>query len=148
MKHERKFKDDDYGESYPRREKRKRRRGDLGTGELWADMCDGDDLPFPDAGPVQSQPKPRPSDPTAQQQPAFRFNEDATIEVKGYRIDLSRVKELTKVQTLHNGKDSFGISFLFVGNKGLGRTIWYGTNFRQRDDEFAQYESAWKKALK
>ena len=80
--------------------------------------------------------------------PAFLFDESATIDVKGYKIDLSRVKDVTKTQTVYNSKDSFGISFLFLGNKGLGRTIYYGTNFRQRDEEFEKYHALWLKAKK
>lgn len=143
MKHERKFRDDDYREDFPRKERKKGRRGDRGTGEIWADMCGGDDLSFAESTPFQPKPQPAPAQPGPG--PAFKFNENATIEVKGYRIDLSRVKEVSKVQTVHNDRDSFGISFLFLGNKGLGRTIWYGTNRRQRDDEYAQYAAAWEK---
>lgn len=151
MKHERKFREQehDYEDRRRKEKRRKGRNGDMGTGEIWAEMFDGDEL-----GYIPDEPTERPQARKPQRQdaatdkpvgPAFQFNQEATIDVKGYKIDLSRVKELTKVQTVHNGKNSFGIDFRFVGAKGLGRTIWYGTNFRQRDDEFAQYDAIWQK---
>ena len=109
-------------------------------------MFDGDESPYiaevPDINREGQRQAPR-----QQNQPktAFQFNEAATIDVKGYKIDLSRVKEVKKAQTIHNGKNSFGIEFLFVGAKGLGRTIWYGTNFHQRDTEFDSYSALWAK---
>ena len=156
MKHERKFRESerDYEETRKKDKKNKGHRGDRGEGELWASMFDSDDLGY-DAPPTRrpampsaaSERRPQQDAPTGPSTgPAFQFNEAATIEVKGYRIDLSRVKEVTKEQTIHNGKNSFGIKFLFVGAKGLSRTIWYGTNFRQRDEEFETYLASWEKA--
>lgn len=157
MKHERKFREHerDYEDSRRKKEKRnKGRHGDRGIGEIWADMFEGDELAYVDTPAAkhvdyQSKQNRQPTDPKAQASkpsgPAFQFNEAATIDVKGYKIDLSRVKSMSKTQTVHNNKDSFGIEFLFVGSKGLGRTIWYGTNFHQRDSEFDQYYATWLK---
>ena len=151
MKHERKFRERERDYDYDRREKekkRKGRKGAIGTGELWADLASYGDEAQPEP---QQAPKQRRDDPPRKDRPeegkpagpAFQFNEASTIEVKGYKIDLSRVKSVAKVQTVHNGRDSFGIEFAFIGTKGLGRTIWYGTNRRQRDEEHATYSSAW-----
>ena len=146
MKHERKFREHEGYEGYASKKDKKHKghRGDKGIGELWADMCDGDDLV---GVPEQTREHPTPQNPKPAG-PAFQFNEDATIDVKGYKIDLSRVKDVVKTQTVYNNKDSFGISFLFVGNKGLGRTIYYGTNFHQRDEEFEKYYAHWLKVKK
>ena len=152
MKHERKFKDrESYEDHRANRERRRSKghRGDVGTGEMWADMFAGDESMQEYERDQRSRPPRQYEDrqpaPAAKPGPAFQFNESATIDVKGYKIDLSRVKDLSKTQTVHNGKDSFGIAFLFVGKKGLGRTIWYGTNYRQRDDEFSKYSEIWEK---
>ena len=76
----------------------------------------------------------------------FKFNEASTIEVKGYKIDLSRVKSVEKQETVHNGRPSHGIEFAFMGKNGYGRTIWYGTNSKQRDEEYEKYFTLWKAA--
>lgn len=149
-KHERMYQDREreYDDRRRKEKHKKGRRGSLGTGEIWAEMCGGDGMI--EAEPIREErAKRQPRAETPQQPkgtgPAFQYNEAATIEIKGYKIDLSRVKSVTKVQTVHNGKNSFGIEFLFVGTKGLGRTIWYGTNFRQRDEEFIPHYAAWEK---
>lgn len=150
MKRERKFRERENYEDYTR-EKRNRRnkghRGGMGTGELWADLSFGSEEDPRETAETPSYGSAKPVVPApSPQKPAFVLNESTTIEVKGYRIDLSRVKDVSKTQTVHNGKDSYGIAFLFLGNKGLGRTIWYGTNYRQRDEEFARYHEQWTEA--
>lgn len=158
MKHERKFREH---ESYREhefnkdRKKGKSHRRAQGTGEFWAGMFDDRvDREESYSDPAEKKPiliHDKPQEP--QKQPPknptnFRYNESTTIEIKGFKIDLSRVNEVVKEQSFYKGKDSFGITFRFVGSKGLSRSIWYGTNFRQRDEEYQTYLAAWEKARK
>lgn len=142
MKHERKFRqaeewNNDY--DYGRRKKDKGRKRGKGQGELFAEQLLGKDLPYVADQTAQSQPQPQ-----NQERPAFRFNEETTIDVKGYKIDLSRVKDIKKAEATYNNRPSHGIEFSFMGKNGYGRTIWYGTNVRQRDEEFAKYLESWQ----
>ena len=143
MKHERRFREDEGSDGYDpgRRKKDKGRRRAKGEGELFAERQSNDDelsfmAPAPQTEARQAQQS------NAYQQ--FRFNEASTIEVKGYKIDLSRVKSVEKQETVHNGRPSHGIEFAFMGKNGYGRTIWYGTNAKQRDEEYEKYLTLWK----
>lgn len=154
MKHERKFRDDDWyeDEPYSRRREKGRDRRRKGEAEIWADMVQSsEDLAAPDPSPrreTREDPRPQqaPRQPGQPWQPPFRMDEESTVEVKGFRIDLSRVDHLTKLDTTYNGRPSHGIEFAFFGKRGLGRTIWYGTNSRQRDEEYDRYEAIRLKA--
>ena len=150
MKNERKFRDDDYDEGYDHRKKKKNKKKThgRGTGELWADMVSAENPSDSSPAPHERHDRASSQDARPSTGPNFRFDEKSTIEVKGYKIDLSRVKDVVKQETMYNGRKSFGIEFQFMGNKGGGRTIWYGTNFRQRDEEFAQYHGQWKQIVK
>jgi len=141
MKHERKFreKEREYYERETRKKPKKGRRGELGIGELFAEGAGGDELQF-------SAPQPQAQPQQPQERKPFQFNEEHTIEVKGYKIDLSRVQSIEKTQAPHNGRISHGIAFSFMGKNGYGRTIWYGSNARQRDEEFDRYSAQWDAA--
>ena len=150
MKHERKFRDDDRYDDEPRRRDRGRDRRRVGEAEAWAEFIDAQEplaVPAPrERRERREDPQPQPRQQNQQQaqggwQPPFRMDEASTVEVKGFRIDLSRVDHLTKLDTVHNGRPSHGIEFAFFGRRGLGRTIWYGTNSRQRDEEYDRYEA-------
>lgn len=152
MKHERKFRDDDYYDSPDRSRKDKGRdRRRKGEADVWAELVERAENPDE---PVVERRQPTPA--PQQQRPAeggrgtwqapFQMNQEATVEIKGFKIDLSRVDHLTKLDTTYNGKPSHGIEFAFFGKRGLGRTIWYGTNAKQRDEEYARYEAIRAKA--
>ena len=145
MKHERRFRDADDFDGYDRgrRKKDKGRRRGKGEGELFAERQSNDDELSFVAVPQKQERQPQ-QQPGAVQQ--FRFNEASTIEVKGYKIDLSRVKSVEKQETVHNGRPSHGIEFTFMGKNGYGRTIWYGTNSKQRDEEYEKYITLWRAA--
>lgn len=147
MKHEKKFRmyDDDW-DGYEARQDRKRSKKGKKKGmrgharaydELLADNSYTDDIPsysdYSAPAQPQAQAKPRP----------FQYNESSTIEVKNYKIDLSRVKSITVEDTVFNGRKSYGIRFDFMGKKGYGRDVWYGTNSKQRDDEYNDYLAKW-----
>lgn len=147
MKHEKKFRkyDDDW-DYYDSKKNRKRskegkKKGMRGHARaydaLLADNSGLDDFPsYADySAPAQPQIQPKPRQ--------FQYNESSTIEVKNYKIDLSRVKSITVEDTVFNGRKSYGIRFDFMGNKGYGRDVWYGTNSKQRDDEYTNYLAKW-----
>lgn len=146
MKHERKFRDDDYyGYREERgRDRKKGRKGRKGEGEFWADGLLSEDSyqPIPEAPKAAKPEEAKPASPRP-----FRYNEESTVEIKGFKVDLSRVESITKEESVHNGRPSHGIRFLFMGGKGLGRTFWYGANSRQRDAEYADYSAKWAEAL-
>lgn len=65
-------------------------------------------------------------------------------EVKGNMIDFDRVDNIEKVENTYNGKQTFGIKFLFTGKKGLYKTIWFNQNVRERDSVFNKEFGFWK----
>lgn len=67
-----------------------------------------------------------------------------THEIRGFKIDMDGVLAISKVQSKYNGLDSFGITFLFKGSKGLSRTIWFGRNVYERDRIYQQENSFWE----
>ena len=145
MKHEKRFRDAEESYfDYEERRRAKRSKGSRrtsGEGELWADAGFADELPeAPAQGYRQERQAPRPAPAqTSPNQPPFQMSEEATVEIKGFKIDLSRVASISKVDTEYDGKPSHGIAFVFLGKRGLGRTFWYGRNSRQRDEEYERY---------
>ena len=140
MKHERKFRnheDDWYKERRDR--ERKKSRGKRREADVYDDYI-GDDLMEIIQEELTDQ---QPAKPTKPQSPNFQYNESTTIEVKNYRIDLSRVKAISKEETTYNGRRSYGIRFDFMGKNGYGRDVWYGTNSGQRDEEYSKYLAIW-----
>ena len=65
-------------------------------------------------------------------------------EVKGNMIDFDRVDNIEKVENTYNGRQTFGIKFLFTGKKGLYKTIWFNQNVRERDSVFNKEFGFWK----
>lgn len=140
------FDDGDYYEESHRRDRKGRDRG-RGTGEFWAEMEGAIDDGLPTPEPETTRQSERPAKPQGERKP-IELSAEFTVEIKGIKIDLSRLESMKKVETVHNGRDSFGIEFTFNSKRGLGRTMWYGTNRRQRDEEYAQYEAIRAKAGK
>ena len=147
MRHDKKFRmsDDEWDYYEPREDrkrakKEKRRHHSRDYDEYQDDAFSMDDgvsyAEYTEA--VQDQPKQR----------QFQYNEAFTIEVKNYKIDLSKVKSITVEDTVYNGRKSYGIRFDFMGNKGYGRDVWYGTNSKQRDEEYTKYLALWNNAPK
>lgn len=149
MKHERKFRnhEDDWYQEHRDRE-RKKSRGKRREANVYDDYG-GDDLTEIAQETVQEElAAQQPPKPVKPQATAFQYNESTTVEVKNYRIDLSRVKAISKEETTYNGRKSYGIRFDFMGKNGYGRDVWYGTNSKQRDEEYTKYLSIWESTPK
>ena len=73
--------------------------------------------------------------------PAFGVN---SHEVKGNMIDFDRVENIEKIENTYNGRQTYGIKFLFTGKKGLFKTIWFNQNARERDSVFNREFGFWK----
>lgn len=56
-----------------------------------------------------------------------------THEIRNVKIDFDRVDDILKINSEHNGHMTYGIKFLFSGNKGLNRVIWFNQNQKDRD---------------
>lgn len=67
-----------------------------------------------------------------------------TREIKGNKIDFDRLVNIEKIEGEFKGNQTFGIKFLFKGNKGLFRIIWYGRNIFERDHAYQEYYNFWK----
>ena len=145
MKHERKFRDHEDDWYKERRDRgQKKPRGKRREGNFYDDYI-GDDL----REDILEEPTiQQPAKPTKPQTPNFQYNDSTTIEVKNYRIDLSRVKAISKEETTYNGRRSYGIRFDFMGKNGYGRDVWYGTNSGQRDEEYSKYLAIWNSTPK
>ena len=74
----------------------------------------------------------------------FTPNEEYTQEIKGYKIDFSRLSAIEKVDQEHEGKQTYGIRFVFAGKKGLYRIIWYNTNKKLRDKILEEKTAYWQ----
>lgn len=64
-------------------------------------------------------------------------------EIKGNMIDFDRVADIQKIENEYNGRNTYGIKFLFMGKKGLSRVIWFNQNIRERDRIFEEETSYW-----
>lgn len=81
--------------------------------------------------------------PTAATQPQkFTFGPNSH-EVKGNMIDFDRVIDIQKVESEHNGKNTFGIKFFFMGKKGLYRVAWFNQNIKERDRVYEAERAYW-----
>jgi hypothetical protein len=67
-------------------------------------------------------------------------------EIKGSKIDFTRLTDIQSVDSLLNGKQTYGIKFLFKGKKGLFRTVWFHTRLADRDKMLTDVLSFWEKA--
>lgn len=134
MKHSRRFDRDD-GEWLDRDDRQTRRakgrdRRRMSEAEAWAGLEES----APEAPREEAPARP-------QRRPAPRMDPSATVELKGFAIDLSRVDSISPAETVHEGRPSSGIRFEFSGGKGLGRTVWYGRDRALRDSELARCEA-------
>lgn len=94
---------------------------------------------IPPQRPVHPNPAP------AQERPqGFQFGEN-THEIKGIKIDFDGVQGIERIENVKDGVKTFGIKFLFKGNKGLFRTIWFNRNQYERDRVYAAEYSFWIK---
>ena len=75
--------------------------------------------------------------------PSFTFGPN-THEIKTVKIDFDRVANIELVEGEHNGYQTFGIKFYFMGNKGLYRIIWFGRNLFDRDRVYAIEYKFWR----
>jgi hypothetical protein len=60
-----------------------------------------------------------------------------TVEFKGNKIDFDGVQEIIPIQSYYLGQQTFGIKFVFTGDKGFYKTIWYGSDIKTRDTDYA-----------
>lgn len=65
--------------------------------------------------------------------------------IKGNIIDFDRVASIEKIESIHDGKTTYGIKFIFVGKKGLYRTAWFNVNNRERDHVYNTEFAFWNK---
>lgn len=63
-------------------------------------------------------------------------NKDFTHVIKNVEIDFKGVLEMQKVQNNYNGKETYGIKFLFKSKNNTYRIIWFNQNVRERDAVF------------
>lgn len=63
--------------------------------------------------------------------------------IKGVVIDYDRVLNMEKAENEFNGKITYGIKFLFKGNRGSSRTIWYNDKLKWRDSDFDKEYIYW-----
>lgn len=63
-------------------------------------------------------------------------NADFTHTIKNVQIDFKGVLEMQKVQNNYNGKETYGIKFLFKSKNNTYRIIWFNQNVRERDAVF------------
>jgi hypothetical protein len=125
---------------------RKHRRGDV------QDFMDEIDRQQEEVVETENAPRhysPNPHDPspirygTPNPSPAFvpqhhehRFGPN-TIEFKGVKIDFDGVKDILPIESRHNGFQTYGIKFLFLGEKGFYKIVWYETDKTGRDVDVA-----------
>lgn len=93
--------------------------------------------------PAFRQP-PRESTPVVPEKREFQFGVN-THEIKGVKIDFDGVQAIERIENVKDGIKTFGIKFLFKGNKGLFRTIWFNKNQYERDKIYAAEYSFWIK---
>jgi hypothetical protein len=60
-----------------------------------------------------------------------------TLEFKGVKIDFDGVKDILPIESRHNGFQTYGIKFLFLGEKGFYKIVWYETDKTGRDVDAA-----------
>lgn len=68
-----------------------------------------------------------------------------THTIRGNMIDFDRVAAIEKVESEYNGRQTYGIKFLFVGNRGTFRVAWFNQNVRERDNVFNNEYAFWYK---
>lgn len=124
--------------------------------ERWDSMIESleDETPsyIPSQQPVVSRPKPQPTvvvatattpTPAISQQTKFIAGPN-THNIKGNFVDFDRLANMEKIEADYNGRRTYGIKFIFTGTKGLSRTAWFSTNFRERDSVYNTEFAFWK----
>lgn len=71
-------------------------------------------------------------------------NADFTHVIKNVQIDFSGVLDMQKIQNNHNGKDTYGIKFLFKSKNNTFKIIWFNQNIRERDAVFNSEFAFWR----
>lgn len=100
------------------------------------------EIPSPSSAPAPSQPK---SQPQYSQQPVRQFVPGPnTHTVKNNVIDFDRVASIEKVESEHNGIQTYGIKFTFTGKRSTFRIAWFNRNSRERDSVYNAEYAFWK----
>lgn len=71
-------------------------------------------------------------------------NSSFTHIIKNVRIDFSGVLDMQKIQNNYNGKDTYGIKFLFKSKNNTFKIIWFNQNIRERDAVFNSEFAFWR----
>lgn len=64
--------------------------------------------------------------------------------IKNVQIDFDGVLDMQKIQNNHNGKDTYGIKFLFKSKNSTFKIIWFNQNIRERDAVFNSEFAFWR----
>lgn len=122
--------------------KQKNKHGNRGLSQEWLNEQQDDDpqqSEAPNFGhPFRQEPKQyQPMAPAAAgtaQQPhyAHRFSAN-TLALHGVQIDFDGVDSLLPIQKYYNGSLTYGLKFIFSGNNGFYKIIWYGADLASRD---------------
>lgn len=67
-----------------------------------------------------------------------------THTIKNNIIDFDRVASIEKVESEHNGIQTYGIKFVFTGKRASFRVAWFNCNSRERDSVYNTEYAFWK----
>lgn len=67
-----------------------------------------------------------------------------TLELNKIKIDFDGVKEVVAIQSYHGGYQTYGLKFVFAGDRGFYKIIWYETNKTGRDVDQASANAKMK----
>ncbi len=127
--------------------KKKGHQSRKSEGEMWADMTQWAALPNWAEEPVEKEKNKNvttPSKPTQKSATEFIPGPNSHT-IKGIIIDYDRVADMSKIEKEFNGKNTYGITFTFKGNRGSTRTIWYNDKLKWRDSDFDKEYVYWVK---
>lgn len=113
----------------------------------WAAIIEDDSYEIEETIFIPPQKTPQPTPAPVQEKQGFQFGEN-THEIKGVKIDFDGVQAIERIENIKDGVKTFGIKFLFKGNKGLYRTIWFNRNQFERDKVYAAEYAFWLKINK
>lgn len=141
------YDDDDRRHSGGKKKKHKGHQGRRQSeGEIWAGMIADEENSYvevPSAPRVRTVVEPQRSAPSAPRQSSgFVFGPN-TRTIKGVQIDMDRVDRIECIENDFKGRTTYGILFVFTGNKGLERKIWFNQNLRERDGVYATEYMFW-----
>ena len=141
------YDDDDRRYNGGRKKKHKGHQGRRQSeGEIWAGMIAEEESSFVEMpkvprGRVLEETPPQ-STGTTRQSSGFVFGPN-TRTIKGVQIDMDRVDRIECIENDFKGRTTYGILFVFTGNKGLERKIWFNQNLRERDGVYATEYMFW-----